>query len=149
MRRRRILDAKGDTIVEVLIAIAVVSSVLGGAFATANRSLLATRQSQERAEAMKYLEGQVESLKAAIGDDTKIDGVFTTTGDFCFSDAIAIVTAAASCRRGTDNRYQLAINRTPHPTAPNGSIFTATAAWAKIGGGSQEAITIVYRAYRQ
>ncbi|MES2971667.1 MAG: type II secretion system protein [Patescibacteria group bacterium] len=55
---------RGDTIVEVLIAIAVVSTILAGAFVSANRSRIATRTAQERGEALHILSGQLESLKA-------------------------------------------------------------------------------------
>ncbi len=57
-------DQAGDTIIEVLLAITVISTILGGAFVTANRSLQNMRQAQERGEALKLIEGQVEKLKA-------------------------------------------------------------------------------------
>lgn len=55
---------RGDTIVEVLIAILVVSSILAGAFVSARRSQSAIRQSQERVEALNVAEGQMERVKA-------------------------------------------------------------------------------------
>jgi prepilin-type N-terminal cleavage/methylation domain-containing protein len=55
---------RGDTIVEVLIAIAIISLVLTGAFSTTHASLLATRTSQEHSEALKLLESQIESIRS-------------------------------------------------------------------------------------
>ena len=55
---------RGDTIVEVLIAMAVASSVLGITYATMNRNLLITRGAQERTEAAKLAQGQLEILKS-------------------------------------------------------------------------------------
>lgn len=55
---------RGDTIVEVLICILVISTMLAGAFATTNNSLQAVRMSQERSQAIKITESQVESLRA-------------------------------------------------------------------------------------
>jgi type II secretory pathway pseudopilin PulG len=133
-------NQKGDTIVEVLLAIAVVSSVLGGAFVSANRSLRGTQVSQERGEALKLVEGQLERLKAAASDpDPTISGaVFGATGDFCLSDTLAVTTGGACLQGG---RYQLAIRRT-------GENFTASAWWDKFGAGGQEVVNIVYRAHQ-
>ena len=75
------LSNGGDTIVEVLIAIAVVSAVLGGAFVSANRSLNMSRQSQERGEALKLAEGQVERVKS-LGTSADLYGP-TTLSPFC------------------------------------------------------------------
>lgn len=145
MRRRRLssLNTRGDTIVEVLIAIAVVSAVLGGAFASTSRSLRGSRLSQERGEAVKYTEGQVESLKSALAVPAKSNQIFTLTTDFCLDDTLTVVTniADARCRKGQDGRYQLALRRT-------GSTFNATSRWSKVGGGNQETVTITYRAYQ-
>lgn len=56
------LSSKGDTIVEVLIAIAVLSSVLGTAYAITNRNISNLRNNQERTEATKIAQGQIEAL---------------------------------------------------------------------------------------
>jgi type II secretory pathway pseudopilin PulG len=53
----------GDTIIEVLIAIAVASIVLAGAYSITSRSLGGIRSAQEHTEALKYAQNQVESLK--------------------------------------------------------------------------------------
>ena len=63
--KRTYLKEKGDTIVEVLIAIAVVSSVLGIAYSIMNRNTLTVRDNQERSEASKIAQGQLELLKNA------------------------------------------------------------------------------------
>lgn len=53
----------GDTIVEVLIATVVASSVLVGAFSIASKSSEQIRASQERAEALKYASSAVEAIR--------------------------------------------------------------------------------------
>ncbi|MBP7766916.1 hypothetical protein KA068_00115 [Candidatus Saccharibacteria bacterium] len=86
------LNIKGDTIVEVLIAITVMSSILGGAFVSARRSTNATRASQERVEALAVAQGQLERARTAPGtlpecydpdgnersnpDDCKVNGLY-------------------------------------------------------------------------
>jgi type II secretory pathway pseudopilin PulG len=62
--RQRPLSQTGDTIVEVLIAIAIISLVLTGAFSTTHKSLAATRSSQEHSEALKLLESQIENIRS-------------------------------------------------------------------------------------
>ncbi len=83
---KNVIGQMGDTIVEVLIAVAVVSLILTGAYAIANRSLINIRQSQERTEALNIATQQVERLKvrAELGADATGDKVFTTLKNpFC------------------------------------------------------------------
>lgn len=54
---------RGDTIVEVLISVAIAGAVIGGAFALATRSLRQGINASERTEALKIAEGQIEALK--------------------------------------------------------------------------------------
>jgi type II secretory pathway pseudopilin PulG len=62
MIKQKVTSA-GDTIIEVLIAIAVMSFVLGSAFAISNRSQLSIQDAQEHTEALKIAQSQVEQLK--------------------------------------------------------------------------------------
>src|ERR1035437_9248982 len=57
------LNSRGDTIVEVLLAMLVISVILGGAFVLSRASLTGVRQSQERGEALKVAESQTEQLR--------------------------------------------------------------------------------------
>lgn len=68
MRRFRSLQ-RGDTIVEVLLAMAVVGMVLGLAYGITNRSIAIGRSAQERSEALKLAETQVELLKEYISQN--------------------------------------------------------------------------------
>ncbi|MEI6480790.1 MAG: prepilin-type N-terminal cleavage/methylation domain-containing protein [Candidatus Saccharibacteria bacterium] len=56
------LNQAGDTIVEVLIAVVVVSVVLVGAYTISNASLRQIRMSQERTEAQKIAVGELEKF---------------------------------------------------------------------------------------
>jgi prepilin-type N-terminal cleavage/methylation domain-containing protein len=58
------LNQKGDTIVEVLIAIAVVSTVLVAAYQTTGQNIRSAQATQERTEALKLAEGQLERLRS-------------------------------------------------------------------------------------
>lgn len=58
-------NEKGDTIIEVLIAVAIVSSVLAISYSIMNLNLQLMRNNQERTEASKIAQGQIEQLKDA------------------------------------------------------------------------------------
>ncbi len=60
----------GDTVVEVLIAIAIVSFVLGASYSVANKSFRMVRQAQEHTIAAKLAEDEVENLKTYSEFDT-------------------------------------------------------------------------------
>lgn len=79
MRR---LNAQGDTIVEVLIAILVISVILTGAFVSARRSQAGIRQSQERVEALKVAEGQLEHIRYLIKTGSSIP--YNPPNTYCF-----------------------------------------------------------------
>lgn len=70
----------GDTIVEVLIAIAIMGVVLAGAYASASRSLNANRRAQEHTEAMRVAEQQLELMKASARAGNTI---FANAPNFC------------------------------------------------------------------
>jgi type II secretory pathway pseudopilin PulG len=133
------LGSKGDTIVEVMLAIAIVSAVLGGAFVSSNKSLQGARQSQERSEAMKLLEGQLERMKQL--SSTPGNNLFTQSAQFCVNDTPAVrpISDTVACRQGTDGRYAMSITR-------NANTFTALATWDRIGGG-QDRVQLIYRIY--
>ena len=132
----RRLTSRGDTIVEVLLAIAAVSMVLGGAFVTANKSLNGNRQAQERGEVTKLLESQLEQLKELAKTD---DTVFTGgPNPFCMNGTTRVVVGNPACQQGVGGRYRLQILRT------GSSRFEASANWDKAGGGQEQA-SIIYR----
>lgn len=85
------INSTGDTIVEVLIAIAVVSLVLAGAFTSTRRSANSTRTSQESGEALKLAESQVEQIKSAIDNNTPD---VLGAGNFCLLAGVLTATCS-------------------------------------------------------
>src|SRR4051812_27675369 len=73
------LDQHGDTIVEVLVAMAIMSLVLVGAFVTSNRNRTLLENSQEREQGQRLAEGQIEMMRANNG--------IVTSGN-CFNNAV-------------------------------------------------------------
>lgn len=64
------LNQVGDTILEVLISVAVLSLILTTSFVLANRSTQYNRQAAERGEASKLAQAQLEDLKSFLDNDT-------------------------------------------------------------------------------
>jgi type II secretory pathway pseudopilin PulG len=62
MSIKSLRNSRGDTIVEVVISIALIGTVLAGAYATANNSLITIRDAQEHEEATTLAESQLEVL---------------------------------------------------------------------------------------
>jgi len=137
---------RGDTIVEVLIAIAIVSLVLGGAYVTTNRSLLATRSAQERGNALKLVESQLEQLKGLSKTDP--DAIFGYGTAFCVPpDNIPVGATDPKCRvnsAGTQTTaepsYRLSITQT-------GNTFSIVNTWTDVGGKITDNVSMVYRLY--
>lgn len=140
------LNQGGDTIVEVLMAIAIVSLVLGGAYVTTNKSLRATRDAQEHTNALKLIEGQVEQIKSVAASDP--DALFATTGSFCINAGAITPASSNVCRLNSSGNptttppiYNLSIVR-------SGNLFTASVAWDSVMGTGTAREQMVYRIYR-
>lgn len=133
----RKLKQTGDTIVEVLVALAVTSLVISVAMASARQSLLGSLQSQERSEAMKIAESQLESLRStgfkALATPPRIS--------FCYSGGAL---AAAPCTvSGAGIAYTVNITR----TSVLDHIFTIRIVWDRATGLGQDEITMKYAVY--
>jgi hypothetical protein len=143
-------NQRGDTIMEVLICVAVLSFVLSAAFALANRSSQANLQAGERGEAMKISESQVEKLKAFIGQS--VAPVIPASGDFCMyvdtsTNTLKTLPVAtpddltsypSECRSGAF--YNTYINR-------SGNVYTAHTRWFSADGDGYDESTMVYKVY--
>lgn len=80
------LNNFGDTIVEVLIAMAVVGVILGGAYVTVQKSFNQTRDAQEHGEALNLAQSQTEQLIKAAGNPAGRQALVDQTKAFCFAN---------------------------------------------------------------
>lgn len=158
------LGHHGDTIVEVLIAVAIVSSVLAGAFTVSQRSTLAVRDSQERGEMLQLLQGQVELVRSlALAETTPpTNNIFSTSPTspayFCINpagtraDFPAIFSALPnlnsdnfvnydSACQNLKNRYNVAIT-----FDSTSNVFTFTGRWDGVDGRKKQQ-QLSYRIY--
>jgi prepilin-type N-terminal cleavage/methylation domain-containing protein len=145
---------KGDTLVEVMIAMMIISSVLAVSYGIASTALRIGQATQERTEALKIAEGQVELIIAAANDSTRRDSLFTTLSantPFCNAMSVSITINGTSiedsllndlltaklpplgskdyhdsCARGIDKRYKINIVRIDVPGPLVGSPIEST-----------------------
>ena len=145
---------RGDTIVEVLIAIAVISLILGGAYVTTNKSLMATRGAQERGNALKLAESQLEELKSVIA--TQPDAVFGGAAPLQFCVYNNVVTSTLQVLASTDPKCKVDTAGNPTTNEPSFNVsiaraindFTIQSNWADVTGHVTDHLQIKYRAYR-
>jgi len=145
LHRLRALNRQqtGDTIVEVLICIAVVSTILAGAFVVSNRSSVAVRTSEEHAQALQYLQGQIELLRA----DAAGKMYATMPAQFCYQADATIVTPynATTCTPA-GSIYVLSIEKVTAPLlGQTTATFKATVTWDSLGGSTQNQEQLFYR----
>lgn len=143
------LRQDGDTIVEVLIAITIVSLVLGGAYVTSNNSLKANRDAQEHGQAVALLQSEIEQLRSLVANSGGSGGQpFNFAGPFCIDNSEQVVAAnSASCVMNSDGmpttsqpEYTVSANR-------NGDTFTFTTSWPSIINAQTDQETMYYRIY--
>jgi type II secretory pathway pseudopilin PulG len=169
IKHQHSLQQGGDTIVEVLIAISIVSLVLVGAFVTSNRSLQSTRDTQEHAEATKLAEAQIEMARSYIESHPKgSDTLFTESSQHCMTlsappssqvqviqagtpvplksletDDFSQYSSGCSSTQG-DYAYNMAIENQSTNSDLDGDTVMVHIRWDKLGGGRDE-VTLVYR----
>jgi prepilin-type N-terminal cleavage/methylation domain-containing protein len=80
MKYLKLSSQKGDTIIEVMIVLTILSLAFGIAFATASDGLDRSRAAEEHSEALGMLESQVELTRAAFANNQTI----ATNYSFCF-----------------------------------------------------------------
>lgn len=135
-------NQKGDTIVEVLIVLAVLGLAIGISYATANRSLINARQAQESVKATTILQSQLENVRvlAASGDSAPpAQNVFTTTQPFCIIANTVRVATSTECS-SIDTIYKIAITEDDNK-------FTLVATWDDVTGQGTDRATLIYRWY--
>ena len=160
---RRPLAQTGDTIVEVLIAIVLISMILGGAYIASRASLTGTRKAEEHGEALKIAESQTEDLRALPPVPT---GTPPPVPAFCYAqnggaptlpagfvlppqtdtDPLTAPPYPAQCvvqSDGTQNPtgfYHIGIL---YDTA--NQVYVVHVRWSRAGGGGNDEVSLAYR----
>ena len=146
--KKMLHNQHGDTIIEVVIAIAVLSLVLTAAFITSSNSLKATRDAQEHGEAQALVAGQLEKVKElAISAPANV----FIGSTFCVGNSLNVISNLANCVFQSDGSaipnaaYQPAYHTTINY---RNNVFTAKAVWDSATGHGQATVTMSYRLYQ-
>ena len=159
-----IITQNGDTIVEVLIAIAIAAFAVGVSYSTAQRSLQQAIAAREHNQAVNILESQVADLNYRFQQDTHFNSDFASQPNFCLGDNAQKSTDTgwiypgvpanstpetppynAGCQT-TNGGANYFANIIPHgvPNNFNSTTYTITVRWYRLGGGINQA-TLYYK----
>jgi prepilin-type N-terminal cleavage/methylation domain-containing protein len=137
--RKLFIDRRGDTLVEVIIAMAIVSVVLAGSYAITSRNLSITQGTNERSQAQQLVQKQIELLRVfsqkggtaiAAGCLTD-DGVLTTKCD------IAPGNTSAGDTNPDCSSYCYTLNISPQKDASGANIpgiYNVHISWPSLTG---------------
>ncbi len=142
----------GDTLVEVVLAIAIISVTLVSAYRVANNSYQLGVQARERIEAVYLAQGQAEMLRA--WRDQNVSNDTTNTANVLpglppsTPFRVKLVsgspvgfgtdTCAPTCPSGVGARYNLKVTSSNDGPATLGRKFTIDLDWVRIGGSGSD-----------
>ncbi len=125
------LNSKGETIVEVLIAIAVLSAALGGAYAITTSSQKTLQANHERYQAQLLANRQAEMLKSYANEDFESFKRLNGSLPFCAetflnptSPQFDPATDTTSCVDGPNGLYRVLVY--PRERTVNGNVIIDT-----------------------
>jgi type II secretory pathway pseudopilin PulG len=150
------LRQTGDTIIEVMVVLAVLGLAISISYTTANRSLLNARQAQENSEATELLQSQIESLRTLSANvPASPNYIFLPAAKqpFCVDPSgnvvilPLVVGLATPCRYS--NLYDVTITYVPDITpGVVGGTFQLVATWPDVQDQGQDTVTLSYRYYQ-
>jgi type II secretory pathway pseudopilin PulG len=137
---------RGDTIIEVIVVLAVLGLAVSISYATANRSLLDARQSQETSQAAELVQSQLEVLRtlSAAGNPQNI---YQPGLPYCMAASVIYRWSNANTPdpncTNINNLYTVSIQAPP----PIGGTFTITASWDDVEGQGTDTSMLTYKIY--
>ncbi len=157
------LNQVGDTIVEVMVVLAILGSAIGISYATANRSLLNVRQAEESSEGDTLAQEQIEALRSFVqytstGPESSND-IFNQSSNFCIdntqNDVVDISATSATlfseyvsphddpCTYTNGIKYYIADSY-----SSVNSTFEVQVAWYDVLGQGIDTATLYYNLYQ-
>lgn len=148
MRKHR--AQRGDTIIEVLLSMSIIGMVLGSAFGIANRSVRLGEDAQERTEALKIAESQLEIFKTYYNSSNPSDSAIKTairakteSMPFCIDNNEVILSTEDKCKNkngsGGEGLYSISIIPPGLPPTDNTGAFEIKVTWIRLGATSATA----------
>jgi Tfp pilus assembly protein PilV len=132
----------GETIVEVLISILVISVALSGAFAISNRSQKTVQANQERYQAQILANSQADLLKNYVSNNPR-----PTNPSFCINSSGVPSTTDSDCdNQGANQLYDISITCGTSPCVSDQySVYKITVTWdSLINNGGQDNVELWY-----
>lgn len=129
----------GDTIVEVLIAVAIVSLILAISYSIANHNVRVVQDAQEHSQALQLAQRQLEFLR--------VQGSIPSGN--CFSSAGAVVSGASCNVDASDTPtlnppvYKIKL-LTPGPSCTAAAGYCVQVQWDSLLNGETAQVTLVY-----
>jgi len=148
MKRLRLRSNQhGDTIVEVMIAMAVLGLVLVVSYATANHNTLSLQDAQERSVALKLAESQIEAMKAFNSSSSANSGqLFSQTDPFCMIGTTITANDPSKVAGQNDCMFDINSQRAGTGAEPAFNVRVTSAAIPVSGGtsglGKQFTVTV-------
>ena len=144
------LSGRGDTLVEVLIALAALSAIIGFSYSTSTKAQKVAQLNQDRATATKHVESQLELIRAKRDKEgttelhTQAIAV-SASGDFCITRSGTTYPfkpiTDTDCSLGSIFRQKVTYNDVD-------KLFTATVEWDNYTSGTSGAVDRVQLVYR-
>lgn len=141
--KRLLLKQRGDTIVEVMICAAVITSLLVGSYYSLNHSYQAYEATEEQSQGLKLVETQIEDLRSYFPSIT------VPTSANCFAlnyDSVHhtySISPSSSCTFQADGTAASAnslptytVSISPSTISLSPQTYTVTATWQSILGGN-------------
>ena len=160
-------NQRGDTIIEVLISVAVLSLVLSASFGLANRNSQAFRQAGERGEAQKLAQAEVEKLKTYLSNSS--NSMPSLNSYFCMKNdptaGLIMVVFTNPAKPPADPNADINLTNSGYPddckapagelyyryiyrgTGPTKDTYTSNVRWVAVTGHGVDQVKIVTRQY--
>ncbi len=137
-------SARGDTIVEVILATALISSAIGLAYSMSNHNLSSGVSAGQRSQALSLAQSQIERIKNAyltnspVLDSYKIDKPFCILSDGTEED---VARSASKCANFGSSPYSVSINYNIATL-----VFTTDVSWSSSSNNTgQDQLTLYYK----
>jgi type II secretory pathway pseudopilin PulG len=154
LKRFSRLNSAGDTIVEVLIVLAILSLAFSISSATANKGLSQSRNAEEHAQALGILKSQLEQLRTAITQNTTLPA----SGPFCMTSSNSTQSFSPPYSAVVGNAQGDTLQTPPYPALctqdvyyssivllPTSDTYELRVRWDGVGGLGRQQELMVYR----
>jgi Tfp pilus assembly protein PilV len=145
------INNRGDTILEVVIAITLLALLLTGALALTQKNLQAEQSSQEHNEALQLAQSQIEELR-----NYATNNVLPSGNPFCLvasgasvgyadtpSQKCDVNAAGAASPTSIQPNFVLTVT----PPAAGSSLYSISVDWQDVNGLNKDNVTLYYQIY--